>query len=79
MRVNPDDVDLSLEENQHIKPSFTYSQLITQAFMSDPSESQTLAGIYKYCSDNYAWYRREGSDPKGWQVKGLDGLTSSIC
>lgn len=68
MMMNGDGVDLSLEENCHIKPSYTYSQLISQAILSSKTEMETLAGIYKYCMDNYSWFRHQESNPKGWQA-----------
>ncbi|KAI9732243.1 MAG: transcription factor [Claussenomyces sp. TS43310] len=66
MMVNADQIDFSLDENQHLKPTYTYSQLITQALLSSKDERQTLNAIYKYVADNYSFYRREESQ-KGWQ------------
>lgn len=51
------DQDLSLEEHKNIKPSFSYATLITQAFLSTPEGEMALADIYKFISDNYAYYR----------------------
>lgn len=62
-----DHLDLSLDENAQIKPLFTYGQLITQAIMENPDEKRTLNEIYKFCKDNYSWFRRPGHE-KGWQV-----------
>lgn len=62
-----DDIDLSLDENQHIKPSFSYAQLISQAILSTPEEKLTLNGIYNYITSKYAYYRSQGGG--GWQVK----------
>lgn len=67
MLINSNEVDLSADSSMHIKPSYTYSQLITQALMTDKDEKQTLNSIYKYISDNYAFYRQAGTE-KGWQV-----------
>jgi len=64
-----EDIDLSLEENQHIKPSFSYAQLISQAILSTPEEKLTLNGIYNYITTKYAYYRSQGGG--GWQVNYL--------
>lgn len=58
--------DYSLNENRDIKPAFTYSQLISQAILSTGNEKATLATIYDFVKEKYAWYRREGTE-KGWQ------------
>ena len=63
---NGDDIDLSLDTNQHIKPSFSYAQLISQAILSQPEEKLTLNGIYTYITSHYAYYRSQGGG--GWQV-----------
>lgn len=67
MMMNTDHVDLSLDENSHIKPNFSYAQLITQAILSDPSEMLNLAGIYQYIMKHYSFYRNSES-VAGWQV-----------
>lgn len=64
-----EDIDLSLEENQHIKPSFSYAQLISQAILSTPEEKLTLNGIYNYITTSYAYYRAQTGG--GWQVNPL--------
>jgi forkhead protein FKH len=61
-----EDIDLSLDENQHIKPSFSYAQLISQAILNAPDEKLTLNGIYNYIMTRYAYYRSQGGG--GWQV-----------
>jgi len=68
MLMSSNEADLSADSSMHIKPSYTYSQLITQALMTDKDEKQTLNSIYKYISDNYAFYRQAGTE-KGWQVR----------
>jgi hypothetical protein len=60
-------LDLSLDENQHVKPSYTYLQLISQAIMESPDEQVTLTDIYNYCMKTYAFFRR-AEHRKGWQV-----------
>jgi hypothetical protein len=60
------DVDLSLDENRHIKPQFSYAQMITQAIMNTPEQKLNLSGIYHYIQARYAYYRHQ--PPNGWQV-----------
>ncbi|KAI0910269.1 fork head domain-containing protein [Ustulina deusta] len=60
-----DDIDLAKDENKHIKPHYSYAQLITQAIISAPGEKLNLAGIYSYIIENYAYYRHQ--QPSGWQ------------
>lgn len=62
------DFDLSAPENEHIKPTFTYSQLITQAILSKPDHKATLFHIYEYVKAKYAYYRSGERAEKGWQV-----------
>jgi forkhead protein FKH len=66
MLMNPNDVDLSLDENKHIKPLFSYAQMITQAILSTPDHKLNLNGIYRYIMDKYAYYKSQ--PPSGWQV-----------
>ncbi|KAI2639607.1 hypothetical protein GGS26DRAFT_275206 [Hypomontagnella submonticulosa] len=63
--MSQSDVDLSKDENKHIKPHFSYAQMITQAIMSTPEEKLNLAGIYQYITRHYAYYRHQ--PPSGWQ------------
>ncbi|KAI0456174.1 fork head domain-containing protein [Xylaria acuta] len=60
-----DDIDLTKDENKHIKPHYSYAQLITQAIISATGEKLNLAGIYSYITDNYAYYRHQPM--AGWQ------------
>lgn len=66
MLMNAEDVDLSLDSNQHIKPSYSYSQLISQAILDTDNEKLTLSGIYNFITDKYAYYRHQLGG--GWQV-----------
>lgn len=68
MMMATDQIDLSLDSNQHIKPNYSYAQLITQAILDAPKESSTLNKIYEYIMRHYAFYRNpEGQS--GWQVR----------
>jgi hypothetical protein len=60
-------LDLSLDENRHISPPYTYLQLISQAILESPDKQVTLTDIYNYCMKNYAFFR-QAEHIKGWQV-----------
>ncbi|KAJ2975216.1 hypothetical protein NUW58_g8421 [Xylaria curta] len=62
---NQDEIDLTVDENRHIKPHYSYAQLITQAIIGAPGEKLNLASIYSYIIDNYAYYRHQPM--AGWQ------------
>lgn len=60
------DLDLSLDENKHIKPQYSYAQMISQAILSTEDHKLNLNGIYRYIMDNFAYYRH--AQAGGWQV-----------
>ena len=62
----PLEIDLSRDENKHIKPQFSYAQMITQAIMNTEDGKLNLNGIYNFIMDSYAYYRHQGL--YGWQV-----------
>jgi hypothetical protein len=66
MLMNPNDVDLSLDSNKHIKPQYSYAQMITQAIINTDEEKLNLNGIYNFIMDNYSYYRHQPAP--GWQV-----------
>lgn len=66
MSINGEDVDLSADENRHIKPSYSYAQMISQAILDTKDEKLNLNGIYTYIMDKYAYYRHQLGG--GWQV-----------
>lgn len=66
MLMNADDVDLSLDSNQHIKPSYSYAQMISQAILDTEDEKLNLSGIYQFIQEKYAYYRYQLGG--GWQV-----------
>jgi len=66
MLMNADDVDLSLDSNKHMKPSYSYAQMISQAILDTEDEKLNLNGIYTYIQDKYAYYRHQLGG--GWQV-----------
>jgi hypothetical protein len=63
--VGADGVDLSQDENQHIKPQFSYAQMITQAIINSPDGKLNLSGIYDYIMATYSYYRHQQA--AGWQ------------
>jgi forkhead protein FKH len=66
MQMHPGEVDLSLDQNRHIKPQYSYAQMITQAILQTQEEKLNLNGIYNYIMGNYAYYRHQQAS--GWQV-----------
>lgn len=60
------DIDLSLDENRHIKPQYSYAQMITQAILNTEDEKLNLNGIYNFIMDRYSYYRYQTAS--GWQV-----------
>lgn len=64
--IGPNGVDLSLDDNKHIKPQFSYAQMITQAILNAPDGKLNLNGIYNFIMDSYSYYRHQPSG--GWQV-----------
>ncbi|KAF4456924.1 hypothetical protein F53441_1048 [Fusarium austroafricanum] len=63
--VGANGVDLSQDENQHIKPQYSYAQMITQAILHAPDGKLNLNGIYNYIMSTYAYYRHQ--QVAGWQ------------
>lgn len=59
-------IDYQDEATRHIKPAFTYGQLISQAIMQADNEQATLNEIYEYMKRHYSHYRRPEFF-KGWQ------------
>lgn len=59
-------LDLSLDENKHFKPQYSYAQMITQAIMNAPDGKLNLNGIYNFITKKYAYYRHQPAN--GWQV-----------
>lgn len=64
--MSADTIDYQNDSTSHIKPAFTYGQLISQALVTSENEMATLNDIYEYMKRNYAHYRRP-EFYKGWQ------------
>lgn len=75
--LSGDDVDLSLDSNQHIKPSFSYAQMISQAIFKQPDEKLTLNGIYNYIMESFSYYRHQHGG--GWQVSQCSHPMQRFC
>lgn len=60
-----EDVDYADDSMREVKPPFSYAVMIAQAILSSEGEQLTLACIYQYIQDKYAFYRH--SDTR-WQV-----------
>lgn len=60
-----EDVDYADDSMKEIKPPFSYALMIAQAILSSEGEQLTLACIYQYIQDKYAFYRHSNT---GWQV-----------
>jgi len=61
---NNDDIDYGAESAKDIKPPLSYAAMIGQAILSTPEENATLARIYEFIKEKYAFYRFNGG---GWQ------------
>ena len=52
-------------DDDGLKPPYSYAQLIGMAILRAPKRQLTLAQIYKWISDTFAFYRK--SQDTGWQ------------
>lgn len=68
MLETTEDINYGADSAKDIKPPHSYAQLIGMAILSDPEEKLTLAKIYEWIKERYAFYRHSGA---GWQVKYL--------
>jgi hypothetical protein len=60
-----EEIDYSLDSSKDIKPPHSYAQLIGQAILNSPEEMLTLANIYAFIKERYAFFRHSTG---GWQV-----------
>ncbi|KXL50189.1 hypothetical protein M433DRAFT_93454, partial [Acidomyces richmondensis BFW] len=61
---DPKDMPPVTDEADGSKPNYSYAQLIGMAILRAPNRRLTLAQIYKWISDNFAYYKTTDS---GWQ------------
>jgi forkhead protein FKH len=66
MMESTEEVDYSLDSAKDMKPPHSYAQLIGQAILNSPEEMLTLANIYTYIKERYAFFRYTNG---GWQVR----------
>ncbi|KAK5071238.1 transcription factor [Lithohypha guttulata] len=64
MMESTQEIDYSRDSAKDLKPPFSYAHMIAQAIFSNEEEKLTLANIYSYIADRYAFYRHSNS---GWQ------------
>ncbi|KAF2183231.1 hypothetical protein K469DRAFT_690333 [Zopfia rhizophila CBS 207.26] len=64
MLDSTEEIDYSLDSAKDLKPPHSYAQLIGQAILSSPEEMLTLANIYSFIKDRYAFFRHTNG---GWQ------------
>lgn len=78
MQVMADDLDLNLEQNAHIKPSYSYAQLIGAAIYEAEGEALSLAGIYQHIMNRFSYYRVP-HNIAGWQVSSSRVMNHSLA
>jgi forkhead protein FKH len=66
MMESTQEIDYSRDSAKDLKPPFSYAIMIAQAIFSSEDEKMTLANIYSFIADKYAFYRHSNS---GWQVR----------
>ncbi|KAF2001775.1 hypothetical protein P154DRAFT_432329 [Amniculicola lignicola CBS 123094] len=76
MLDSTENIDYSRDSAKDIKPPHSYAQLIGQAILSAEEEMLTLANIYQYIKDNYAFFRHTNA---GWQNSIRHNLSLSKC
>ncbi|KAF2275117.1 uncharacterized protein EI97DRAFT_476259 [Westerdykella ornata] len=76
MLDSTEDIDYSHDSAKDIKPPHSYAQLIGQAILSSPEEMLTLANIYQFIKDRYAFFRHTRA---GWQNSIRHNLSLSKC
>lgn len=59
-----EEVDYSADSAKDLKPPHSYAQMIGQAIMQSKDENATLARIYEFIKERYAFFRFGGG---GWQ------------
>lgn len=64
MLETADDIDYAVDSARDLKPPHSYAQLIGMAILSTTEEKLTLARIYDWIKERYAFYRFSSG---GWQ------------
>ena len=60
-----EEINYADDANKSVRPGLSYAVMISQAINSTEDKMLTLAGIYEWIKQNYAFYRHQ---PTGWQV-----------
>ncbi|KAF2101844.1 hypothetical protein NA57DRAFT_73284 [Rhizodiscina lignyota] len=72
-----EDIDYSADHHKDTKPPHSYAQLIGQAILASPGEKCTLAKIYEFIKEHYAFYRHGST--VGWQNSIRHNLSLNKC
>lgn len=64
MMESTQEIDYARDSAKDLKPPYSYAHMIAQAIFSNEEEKLTLANIYSFIADRYAFYRHSNS---GWQ------------
>lgn len=76
MMESTEEIDYAADSAKDIKPPHSYAAMIGQAIMSTHEQNATLARIYEYIKENYAFFRHTNG---GWQNSIRHNLSLSKC
>ena len=68
-KIEATDIELpstTVQENNHVKPPYSYVTLIRQAILSTKMQRMTLNEIYQWIVDSYPYFR---TAPPKWKVR----------
>ncbi|NXD81216.1 FOXJ1 protein, partial [Halcyon senegalensis] len=68
--------DIDYKTNPHVKPPYSYANLICMAMEASDQPKITLSAIYKWITDNFCYYRH--ADPT-WQNSIRHNLSLNKC